>query len=305
MHYYSRMMNSKNIDKNTVLICNDNNNKLILHLKNETAENLKSTYQIDPNYIQFFFSLKGSSNIAFNMPHCSVQIDAYNSYLVFFKDTPINLFFDLKANSEILAVLINISHFHNIFNVEDEEISIFNNFKENQPIITPKIFNAEIATHLEQIINNKIKKSLQPLFYRGKIYEILSHYFNDTVDPTMEQCPFIPNTTDISKLKKVREIIINNMMDPPSLENLSEEVGLNLKKLKEGFKEHYGLPVFTYLFHYKMEFARKLLDENQQNINEIASEVGYSSATHFIAAFKRKFGITPKQYSLHKLSNIE
>ncbi|MDP2088889.1 MAG: AraC family transcriptional regulator [Flavobacteriaceae bacterium] len=298
-------MNSKTIDKNTELICNDSNNKLILHLKNESAESIKSTHQIDSNYIQFFFSLKGSSNVAFNMPHCSVQIDAYNSYLVFFKDVPINLFFDIKADSEMLAIFININHFHNIFNVDDEEIAIFNNFKSNQPIITPKVFNAEIATHLEQIIDNKIKKSLQTLFYRGKIYEILSIYFNDAVDPTIEQCPFVPNSTDISKLKKVREIIIKDMINPPSLEDLSEEVGLNIKKLKEGFKEHYGLPVFTYLFHYKMEFARKLLDDNQQNINEIAGEVGYSSATHFIAAFKRKFGITPKQYSLHKLSKIE
>ncbi len=305
MQSNSLMMNLKNIDKNTELICNDNNNKLILHLKNDTSESVKSTHQIDPNYLQFFFSLKGSANIAFNMPHCSVQIDAYNSYLTFFKDAPMNLFFELKAHSELLAILININHFHNIFNVDDEEISIFNNIKSNQPIITPKVFNAEIASNLEQIIHNKIKKSLQPLFYRGKIYEILSIYFNDTVDPTIEQCPFIPNTTDVSKLKKVREIIINDMINPPSLEDLSEEVGLNIKKLKEGFKEHYGLPVFTYLLNYKMEFARKLLDENQLNINEIAIEVGYSSATHFIAAYKRKFGITPKQYSLHKLNKIE
>lgn len=298
-------MNSKNIDKKTELLCNDNSNKLILHLKNESTENSKSTFQIEPNYIQFYFNLKGSTNVAFNIPHCSVHIDAYNSYLVFFKDTPINLFFELNAHSEMIAIFIKINHFHNIFNVDDEEISIFNNFKGNQPIITPKIFNAEIATHLEHIIDNKIKKSLQPLFFRGKIYEILSIYFNDAVDPSTEQCPFIPNSTDISKLKKVREIIINNMVNTPSLEDLSEEVGLNIKKLKEGFKEHYGYPIFTYLFHYKMEFARKLLDDNLQNINEIANEVGYSSATHFIAAFKRKFGITPKQYSLHKSNKIE
>jgi AraC-like DNA-binding protein len=298
-------MKTKNIDKNTFLICNDNNNKLILHFKNDTAESIKSTYQIDPNYIQFFFSLKGSSNVAFNMPHCSVQIEAYNSYLVYFKNTPINLFFDINPNSDLIAILIKINHFHSLFNVENEEISIFNTLKGDQPIITPKAINAEIAKNLEAIIENKIMKSLLPLFYRGKVYEILSLYFNDGEDSNIEQCPFIPNTSDISKLKKVKDIIIKNMIEPPSLEDLSEEVGLNIKKLKEGFKEQYGMPVFTYLFHYKMEHARTLLDNNQQNINEIANEVGYSSATHFIAAFKRKFGITPKQYSLHKLSNIE
>lgn len=298
-------MNSKNIDKNTSIICNDSNNKLILQLKNETNEVIKSNFQIEPNYIQFFFSLKGSSNVAFNMPHCRVQIDAYNSYLVFFKNTPMNLFFDINPNSNLIAILININHFHNLFNVEDKEMAIFNTLKGDQPIINPKVINSEIAHHLEQIIDNKISKSLQPLFLRGKIYEILSLYFNDEVNSNIEQCPYIPNSTDISKYKKVKEIITKNMVEPPTLEDLAEEVGLNIKKLKEGFKDHYGMPVFTYLYHYKMEYARNLLDENQQNINEIASEVGYSSATHFIAAFKRKFGITPKQYSLHKLSNID
>lgn len=298
-------MISKYIDKNTSLICNDNNNKLIFQIKNDTNEAIKSTYKIDPNFIQFFFSLKGSSNVAFNMPHCRVQIDAYNSYLVFFKNTPMNLYFDITPNSNLIAILININHFHNLFNVEDEEMAIFNTLKGDQPIITPKAINSEIAHHLEQIIDNKISKSLQPLFLRGKIYEILSIYFNDDVNADIEQCPFIPNSTDVSKYKRVKEIITKNMIDPPTLDDLAAEVGLNIKKLKEGFKDHYGMPVFTYLYHYKMEYARNLLDENQQNINEIASEVGYSSATHFIAAFKRKFGITPKQYSLHKLSNIE
>lgn len=298
-------MKSKNIDKNTNLICNDNNNKLILHLKNNTADSIKSTYQIEPNYIQFFFSLKGSANVAFNMPHCSVQIDAYHSYLVFFKNTPINLFFELKPNSDLLAILINLNQFHSLFNVENEEMEIFNTLKGDQPIITPKVINAEIVKHLENIIDNNIIKPLLPLYYRGKIYEILSLYFNDDVASNIDQCPFIPNTSDVSKYKKAKEIITKNMIDPPTLEDLAEEVGLNIKKLKEGFKEQYGMPVFTYLFHYKMEFARNLLDENQQNINEIAAEVGYSSATHFIAAFKRKFGITPKQYSLHKINNFE
>jgi AraC-like DNA-binding protein len=51
-----------------------------------------------------------------------------------------------------------------------------------------------------------------------------------------------------------------------------------------------------------MEHARKLLESNQYNVNEVGSQVGYSTASHFIAAFKKKFGTTPKKYvmSLNK-----
>ena len=56
------------------------------------------------------------------------------------------------------------------------------------------------------------------------------------------------------------------------------------------------MPVFTFLLNYKMDFAQKLLLENN-NVSEVSSKLGYSTSSHFIAAFKKKFGITPKQYT--------
>jgi AraC-like DNA-binding protein len=45
-----------------------------------------------------------------------------------------------------------------------------------------------------------------------------------------------------------------------------------------------------------MEYARRLLETNKYNVNEVGSQVGYSSASHFISAFKKKFGTTPKKH---------
>lgn len=45
-----------------------------------------------------------------------------------------------------------------------------------------------------------------------------------------------------------------------------------------------------------MEYSRKLLESNKFNVNEVGLQVGYSSASHFIAAFKKKFGTTPKKH---------
>ena len=41
------------------------------------------------------------------------------------------------------------------------------------------------------------------------------------------------------------------MAEPPSLQELANEIGLNIKKLKEGFKQIYGDTVFSFLFDYK------------------------------------------------------
>jgi len=58
----------------------------------------------------------------------------------------------------------------------------------------------------------------------------------------------------------------------------------------------YENTVFRYLHEYRMEYARKKLDEGEIRVNEVSSEVGYQNPSHFIAAFKKKYGVTPKKY---------
>ena len=45
-----------------------------------------------------------------------------------------------------------------------------------------------------------------------------------------------------------------------------------------------------------MELAKKLLSENSYNVNEVSIKLGYSTASHFITAFKNKYGLTPKNF---------
>ena len=86
------------------------------------------------------------------------------------------------------------------------------------------------------------------------------------------------------------------MIEPPTLVQLSKGVDICLKKLKQGFKHVYGTSVFSFLIDYKMQVSKRLLSSGEYNVNEVALKVGYSTATHFINAFKKKFGTTPKKY---------
>ena len=121
-------------------------------------------------------------------------------------------------------------------------------------------------------------------------------FFNKSGDTNVEQCPFLVDEENVRKIRKAKEIILNKMTEPPTLQELSAEIGLNIKKLKEGFKQIYGDTVYGYLLDYKMNEARSMLNSKQYNINEISLKLGYSTSSHFIAAFKKKFGTTPKKY---------
>lgn len=285
----------KNIDKSTSVVFNNNKNFKVLHLTNKTEENQYFKYLVKSNHIQLYFSKNNESTVAFNLEHCAIKLNELNSYSVYFKDAETTLLFQLPKNSETVAIFISIDFFHSLF---ADNSNVLFNFNLGKPIIEPKKISHSVSLILNQITNYKLSPSLKSIYIQGKIYELLSHYFTPSnYDIDEESCPFIANEETVSKIKQVKEIIIEQMSNPPSLTELAREVGLNIKKLKTGFKDVYGYPVFTFLLNYKMELAKKLLQDNQLNVNEIALQLGYSSSSHFIAAFKKKYGITPKQFS--------
>src|SRR5690606_40640520 len=108
-----------------------------------------------------------------------------------------------------------------------------------------------MAVVLTQLIHYNLNSSIKNLYFKGKAYELLSLYFNRNEDANIEQCPFLVDETNVIKIRKAKDIIISRLAEPPSLQELADEIGLNLKKLKEGFKQIYGDSVFSFLFDYK------------------------------------------------------
>jgi len=288
----------KNIDKSTQELFNEKGTFKVLNFNNQTDSEQYFQYSLNNNYIQLFFCGNKSASVAFNFEHCMVEIEAGQSNMVYFKDSEMKLLFKLSRNSELMVVLISIEYFHSLFSIEGNFLFNFSSFNSGKPIIEPKEISPSIRLILNQLSARQINESLRPIFIKGKVYELLSYYFSSTSENESENCPYIANEDTILKIKKVKEIIIDQMNNPPSLDQLSKLVGLNIKKLKTDFKEFYGVPVFSFLLNYKMELAKNLLQEKKLNVNEISSYLGYSTSSHFIAAFKRKYGITPKQYSI-------
>ena len=58
----------------------------------------------------------------------------------------------------------------------------------------------------------------------------------------------------------------------------------------------YGDTVYGYLLEHKMIEAQRLLESKSYNVNEVGLKLGYSTSSHFIVAFKKKYGTTPKKY---------
>ncbi|UAB76333.1 AraC family transcriptional regulator [Mesoflavibacter sp. SCSIO 43206] len=272
----------------------------VLTYQNETSENQVIERFIDSSFIQFHFCLKGESTFVFNNGTYRLDIKEESSLLLYNPERDLPIHLEVNPNCWLVTLLISIEKFHGLFSQEANYITFLSEDNRDKKYYKDGKISPSMAITLNQIVNYNLNSSIKNLYFKGKAYELLSLYFNKGEDADIEQCPFLVDESNVAKIKKAKDVIITRMSEPPTLQELSDEIGLPLKKLKEGFKQIYGDSVFSFLFDYKMEVARKLLESGAHNVNEVGLRVGYSTASHFIAAFKKKYGITPKKYILSK-----
>ena len=268
----------------------------VLKSENDGKKNKNLKKEIDTSFIQFHFVSEGQAIFSFNNGAYKMSVNK-GKYIVLYnpvKNLPLNAVISPKSN--VLSILISIKKFHKLFSEDSNNIQFLKDENANQKYYYENKISNPIFLVLNELKRFDINSSTKNLFLKAKIYELFSHLYNRNRDLNIEQCPFLTNEENFKKIKKAKDIIIENMTNPPSLVELSEEINLSLKKLKEGFKKIYGKPVYQFLIEYKMELAKKLLSDNNYNVNEVSLKLGYSTASHFITAFKNKYGLTPKNF---------
>ena len=268
----------------------------IIRFVNENENTLKFQEAVSQEFIQFHFCQKGAGSFDFNEGTYQLPLRSKSVNLLYnpLKALPIDL--NLATDSAVVSLVISIKKFHGLFSEDADHIHFLSPENNIKKYYDTRNITPAMSVVLSQILEAKIHESLKPLYFKGKVYELLSLFFNKNEDTYVEQCPFLVDEENVRKIRKAKEIILNQMTEPPTLQGLASEIGLNVKKLKEGFKQIYGETVFGYLLDFKMNEARSMLDTKQYNVNEISIKLGYSTSSHFISAFKKKFGTTPKKY---------
>jgi len=268
----------------------------ILKFNNETNDIQSFVREVSSHFIQFHFCIKGSASFHFNEGNYVLPLREENSLLLYNpkRDLPLNL--TVNAHSWVISVMLPIKKFHSLFSTEANYITFLSDENKERKYYKDAHITPSMAIVLNQLMNYNLHASIKPLYFKGKAYELLSLYFNRPADADIEQCPFLVDEENVAKIKKAKQIIISRMAEPPTLQELADEIKLPINRLKEGFKQIYGDSVFSFLFDYKMEVARQLLATGSHNVNEVGLKVGYSTSSHFIAAFKKKFGTTPKKF---------
>lgn len=153
------------------------------------------------------------------------------------------------------------------------------------------IMTPEMQAIVDSLFNIQYQGKTKMMFFRSQITTLLSHFFGQLAGLKTEKI----NTPEREKLNQAKEILLNNIDNPPSLSEISKEIGLNTFKLKKDFKAFFGVPVFKYLQNERLTLAHKLIRNQETTVQEAAWHVGYDSLSSFSNAFEKKFGYRPSQ----------
>lgn len=91
-------------------------------------------------------------------------------------------------------------------------------------------------------------------------------------------------------------ILTQQLAEPPSSVDLARKVGTNQQRLTRIFRDQVGMSAYEYLQQLRLERGRGLLHDTDMQVQLIADRVGYRNAGDFTRAFRRRFGVTPRQY---------
>ena len=256
--------------------------------------------EINERFIQLHICTQGKAQFFYNERKYSQKIEGEESMILFNSQQNLELDVDLSPNALLISLFVQVSQFHQYVSDFSAHIPFIKNGEFQQKYYAKEPLSTPLVMAASQLSPMRGSGSLSSLFYRGKAYELLSLYFGHSEHSVKNSCPFLNDADFMLKVHLAKEILLENMGTPPTIDELSERVGVSLKKLKTGFKEVYGSPISEFLLESKMNKALKQLDQTDISVNHLSAELGYSSPSHFIQSFKKRFGTTPKQYTLSR-----
>lgn len=165
-------------------------------------------------------------------------------------------------------------------------------------ILCSPTMTSEMKMAIIQILSCPYTGAFRRVYLESKSTELIVLFFasiqNDQHDFQFNSSTLSPS--EITKIHQARTILSKDFENPPNLGEIAREVGMNKDKLNQGFHKLFGTSVFGCFRQQKMEVAKRLLEDREMNVTEVAYSLGYSQPGTFSRAFKQYYGINPKAY---------
>lgn len=243
------------------------------------------------------FNLIGHSEVR-SLEHRKVlsSIPDTNAHYVY--PTPQKIEEVIEARRKVkVAILFNKTTLLELAQ-EDEEpfLPFLKGLQSQVPVAEYGKISPEMQRALHQLITCPYCGKTRAIFMEGKLMEIFAHKLEELREKGkgLGQQPRI-SASDLERIHFAAELLLRDPINPPDLTDLAGKIGMSRSKFYSHFKLVFGHSPMDHLRRHRLETARQLLKQGNQNITEVAFTVGFNSLSYFTRSFNAEFGISPRQ----------
>lgn len=242
--------------------------------------------------------------IYFTKGEGSVEFD--NITYPVFKDTALlfqsGTMYQIQTNSFLSYIPINFDYTQNF----TYRTVAFRMQKENSENKTPPLENVEFTDFpvLNQVLYipnaefiladiQRIVKEKSDLRTGHQAY--CSSIMKKIICKILRSSNSFSNSTN-AKAERILSYIHENYENDIDNKQIASQINYHPYYVNKLFYSYTGMTIHQYVNHYRLTMAALLLSNSEEPINQISESVGFQSPAHFAMNFKKKYGISPKDY---------
>lgn len=164
-------------------------------------------------------------------------------------------------------------------------------------IITANMDDEVRYRQLENGVNDYIMKPFKSKELILKIKNLL--VLRNNIEKKYKPDPYSKITIKLSEkdfLSSVNDYIVRNLKSKISIEELSIHLFISRSTLDKRIRKLTNKNVSQYVREFKLEYAIKLIDLGERNIQFLVDETGFKSLSYFSTSFKSYVGLTTRDY---------
>ena len=136
---------------------------------------------------------------------------------------------------------------------------------ENGYYMTSISFSYQLKLLCEAIFDNPYSGRSRQFYREAKVIELIAFQLDKLIKPTFEKkiTGFQLSPKEEMKIEYCQQVLLSSLKNPPSLIQLSMEIGMSSFRLKNGFKQMYGVSPYRFIVDQRMNAAKELLKKKR------------------------------------------
>lgn len=133
------------------------------------------------------------------------------------------------------------------------------------------------------------------LFQESRVLELVGEALGRTAGRDTAPAAGL-RPAEFKRVARLQAGLENGRFDHATISDIARELGCNPTTLQQQFRSAFGRTISDYRRECRLQRAAEMLARHDISVAQAAEVAGYSSQANFATAFRRHFGVPPKQF---------